>query len=191
MHGNGAHASLQGPQHAHTPLAALPSASQHPAQDALCRAAPVAAGAARWRSSSGGEGGRHPACSKALATALPALPLPFHARFPPRSRTAPALPRSQQAPRRAATVGSRRTALPPAAFFNRGGKEAGSGDGSGAQGSPRAASSANAQDTLVPDGAIKSLSPEARRIFREVRSWGERFLVQLAALLEPGRCIGT
>lgn len=170
MHCNGVHASLQGPQHAHTPLAALPSASQHPAQDALCRAAPVAAGAARWRSFSGGEGGRHPACSKALATALPALPWHLHARFPPRSRTAPALPRSQQAPRRAATAVRRRTALPPAAFFNRGGKEDGSGDGSSAQGSPRAASSANAQDTLVPDGAIKSLSPEARRIFREVRS---------------------
>lgn len=60
--------------------------------------------------------------------------------------------------------------LPPTAFFNRGGKEVGGGDSSGAQGSPKAAGTANAQETLVPDGAIKSLSPEARRIFREVRS---------------------
>lgn len=76
---------------------------------------------------------------------------------------------SHQAARRTTAAARRRSVLPPAAFFNRG-KEAGSGDGSGAQGSPKATGTANSQETLVSDGAIKSLSPEARRIFREVRT---------------------
>lgn len=76
---------------------------------------------------------------------------------------------SHQAARRTTAAARRRSVLPPAAFFNRG-KEAGSGDGSGAQGSPKATGTANSQETLVSDGAIKSLSPEARRIFREVRN---------------------
>lgn len=67
-----------------------------------------------------------------------------------------------QAPqRRAGLAGRRQPATVVTAFFSRGPNKP--------DNEPPAAASADTRETLVSDGAIKSLSPEARRIFREVR----------------------
>lgn len=72
------------------------------------------------------------------------------------------LAKSQPACRRH-TSARLRAAPPPSAFFSRGGPQPGDGNTS------NAATSSSAHETMVPDGAIKSLSPEARRIFREAQ----------------------
>ena len=72
----------------------------------------------------------------------------------------PRRPRVSQAP--AAARAARRTArVPPAAFFNRGSGAAAGGNDS--------IHTTEAHETMVPEGAIRTLSPDARRIFREVR----------------------
>lgn len=71
------------------------------------------------------------------------------------------VPALVQAPRHGAA--RRCQPAPPAAFFGRGAaKPDTSSDRPSATG-------ANTRETLISDGAIKGLSPEARRIFREVR----------------------
>ena len=99
---------------------------------------------------------RPPQCSEAprpLHSAGAACSMPIKHR--------PRRPRVSQAP--AAARAARRTArVPPAAFFNRGSGAAAGGNDS--------IHTTEAHETMVPEGAIRTLSPDARRIFREVRA---------------------